>query len=203
MLPAAERHAMGGSPNPPGFHPVIAMAASGHTERSHPSRGLQLDEDPQFQARMWRIERLGWWAIVGIILAAAAGLFGHGLASRATMEITDPAQRGRTVTLDYERFGRAHSESHFIVSRQAGSLDGGTWSLWLSGDYLAGVEGPHITPGAVSEEPVSDGVRYRFPVREGPQTVLFRFRPQQPGSLSGSFRVNDGPPATFHQWLFP
>jgi hypothetical protein len=194
---------MGDSPDPPGSHPVIPMAASGHTERSHPSGRLQLDEDPQFQARMWRIERLGWWAIVGIILAAAAGLFGHGLASRATIEITDPAQPDRTVMLDYERFGRAHSESQFIVSRQAGPLDSGTWSLWLSGDYLAEVEGPHITPGAVSEEPVSDGVRYRFPVREGPQTVLLRFRPQQPGSLSGSFRVNDGPAARFHQWLFP
>ena len=152
---------------------------------------------------MWRIERLGWWAIVGIILTAAAGLFGHGFASRTTIEMTDPAQPGRTLTLDYERFGRAHSESQFIVSRPAGMLDGGTWSLWLSGDYLAKVEGPHIPPAAVSEEPVSDGVRYRFPVREGPQTVLLRFRPQQPGSLSGSFRVNDGPPATFHQWLFP
>jgi hypothetical protein len=152
---------------------------------------------------MWRIERVGWGAIGGIILAAAAGLFGSGLASRATLEIRDPAQPARSLTLEYERFGRAHSQSQFIVSRPAGSTEEGRWSLWLSGDYLAAVEVLTITPDPISQEPVSDGVRYQFRIWNGPQTVIFRFKPEQGGRLSGSLRVNDGPPRAFRQWLFP
>ena len=95
------------------------MSVSGHTERTRQSAELQLDEDPRFQERMWRIERLGWWAIGGILVAAAAGLFGHGLASRATLAIPDPARPASHLTLEYDRFTRAHSESQFIVIMDA------------------------------------------------------------------------------------
>jgi hypothetical protein len=179
------------------------MSVSGHTERTCQTAGLQIDEDPQFQERMWRIERMGWWAIGVILLAATAGLFGHGLASRATVEITDPAREAGSLTLEFERFARAHSESQFIVSRPAGPPEGGTWSLWLSGNYLAGVEVLRITPDPASQEPVSDGVRYQYRIQDEPQTVIFRFKPERGGSLSGSLRVNDGPPTAFRQWLFP
>lgn len=179
------------------------MSASGHTGQAPHSAGLHIDEDPQFQERMWRIERMGWWAIGGILVAAAAGLFGHGLASRATLAITDPARPASNLTLEYERFARAHSESQVLVSRAAGPPEGGTWSLWLSGNYLAEVEVLRITPDPASQEPMSDGVRYQFRSQDGPQTVIFRFKPERGGSLSGSLRVNDGPTTAFHQWLFP
>jgi hypothetical protein len=141
--------------------------------------------------------------IAGILVAAAAGLFGHGLGSRTTLQITDPAQPARSLTLQYERFGRAHGESQFVVSRPPGRPEGGTWTLWLSGDYLAGVALLGITPEPTSQEPVSDGVRYRFRIEDGPQRVIFRFKPDEGGLLSGSWRVNDGPPTAFRQWLFP
>lgn len=179
------------------------MSVNDHTERTRHSAALQIDEDPQFQERMWRIERMGWWAIGGILVAAAAGLFGHGLASRATLAITDPARQSSHLTLEYDRFTRAHSESQFIVSRPAGPAEGGAWSLWLSGNYLSGVEVLRITPDPASQEPVSGGVRYLFRIQDEPQTVIFRFKPERGGNLSGSLRVNEGPPTAFRQWIFP
>jgi hypothetical protein len=152
---------------------------------------------------MWRVERIGWWAIAGILVAAGGGLFGHGLASRATIHINDPTRPAAGLTLEYERFGRAHRESDFIVVRPAGGPAGGAWSLWISGDYLAGVAVSGITPAPTAQESVSDGVRYKFRIDEGLQKVIFRIKPDQAGTLSGSLRVDDGPPTTFWQWLFP
>jgi hypothetical protein len=152
---------------------------------------------------MWRIERLAWWAIAGILFAAAAGLFGHGLASRGALQISDPAQPDGSLTLDFDRFGRAHAESQFVLSRRPGGPEGGTWFLWLSGEFLAGVAILEITPEPTSQHPVADGVCYGFRIENGPQRVIFRFKPDGGGPLLGSLRVNDGPPAAFRQWLFP
>ena len=107
--------------------------------------------------------------------------------------------------LEYERFGRAHGESQFRFSGRPPTVEQGTFSLWLSADYMADAELLRITPDPASQEVASDGVRYRFRRRDGtsPQIIIFRFKPERPGSLSGSFRLNDGPPSSFRQWLAP
>jgi hypothetical protein len=178
------------------------MPAARHTKRTRSSSGIQIDEKPHFQERMWRIERMGWLAMAAILIAAAVGLFGHGLLSRATVEITDPAQPAEGMIVEYERFGRAHSEAQFVLSGPAGTPNK-RFSLWLSNDYLKDAELVRMTPEPTAQELVSNGVRYHFPVQDGPRTVILRFKPERSGRLSGSIRLNDGPPAMFDQWLFP
>lgn len=173
------------------------------SERSRRPGGIDIDEDLEFQHRMWRFERVGWCGIAAILVAAVIGLFGHGPLSRATVDVPDSAQPERGFMLHYDRFGRAHSESQFVFSRPAGPLGDGTFSLWLSDEYLKSVEVLRITPDPVSQELVSDGVRYRFGYHDGPQRLTFRFKAERGGLLSGAFRLNDGPPAHFRQWLAP
>jgi hypothetical protein len=178
------------------------MPAASHTPRTR-ANGIQIDEDLRFQARIWRIERIGWWGMAMFIAAAIAGLFGHGPISRTTAPLADPAHPGGGMLLDYERFGRAHSDSQFVLSGPARPPAGGNFSLWISEEYLTDAELIRITPEPSTQDVVSNGVRYSFRVEEGPRTVIFRFQPQRPGRLSGAFRLNDGPPTSFHQWLFP
>jgi hypothetical protein len=178
------------------------MPAAGHTKRTRSSSGIQINEEPHFQERMWRIERLGWLAMAAILIAAAIGLFGHGVLSRAKIEVTDPAQSAGGMSVEYERFGRANSESHFFLSGPAGTPNK-SFSLWLSNDYFQDAELVRMTPEPATQELVSNGVRYHFPVQDGPQRVILRFKPERSGRLSGSIRLNDGPPAVFDQWIFP
>ena len=178
------------------------MPTAGHTKRTSPSSGIQIDEHLGFQERMWRIERAGWAAIAAIIMAAAVGLFGHGLLSQATVELPDSDEAAGGMTLEYERFGRAHSESQVVLSRPA-RMPNRTFSVWLSSEYFKDVELIRMTPEPTRQELAADGVRYHFPVQDGPQTVVLRFKAERPGPLSASIRLNDGPLVTFHQWLFP
>jgi hypothetical protein len=171
-------------------------------ERTSPSSRIQIDEQVGFQERMWRIERVGWLAIAAVVMAAAAGLFGHGLLSQATVELGDPAVAPGGTILEYERFGRAHSESQFVLTRPARTPNRMV-VLWLSSDYLKDAELVRMTPEPASQELASNGVDYRFSVQDGPQTIILRFKPGRSGRLSGSIRINDGPPARFSQWLFP
>ena len=62
--------------------------------------GLQIDQALNFQRRFGRVQRVAWWLLALVPIAAIAGLFGDGLFS----EVTAGSQRvGGTVT--YERFG--------------------------------------------------------------------------------------------------
>ena len=178
------------------------MPAASHPPRTR-TNGIQIDEDPRFQAWMWRIERIGWWGMTAILAAAIAGLFGHGPISRTAVPLGDPAHPGNDMLLDYERFGRAHSDSQFVLSGPARSPASEEFSLWISEEYLTDAELIRITPEPSTQNLVSNGVRYYFRVEEGPRTVIFHFQPQRSGRLSGAFRLNDGPPNSFHQWLFP
>ena len=179
------------------------MPASKPGDHGRHSPGIQLDEDHCFQHRMWRIERIGWWGIAAVVLAAAAGLFGHGPLSRATLHVADSITPSPGMSLDYERFGRAHGESQMRLTGPPDRIDDGTFSVWFSREYLGEVEVLRITPDPAAQELASNGMRYHFRVQDGSPAVTFRFKPQRPGRLSGQVRLNDGPPANFQQWLFP
>ncbi|MEN5223510.1 MULTISPECIES: hypothetical protein [Pseudomonas] len=51
------------------------------------SRHYPVEEDMRMQQRVWRFERVGWYALVLVVLLGLAGLFGNGPL------IPDPAQR--------------------------------------------------------------------------------------------------------------
>ena len=77
--------------------------------------GLQIDDDPEYQRRVWRWQRRAWGGIAAVIAFAAVGGFGDGPLSSA--EAGDAA-RGLVVT--YERFGRAEAPSEVEIAARPG-----------------------------------------------------------------------------------
>ena len=72
--------------------------------------GLQIDQALSFQRRFGRVQRVAWWLLALVPVAAIAGLFGDGLFS----EVTAGSERaGGTVT--YERFGRRTADTELEV----------------------------------------------------------------------------------------
>src|SRR5919106_6001727 len=63
-----------------------------------PEESLQIDQDLAYQQREWLVERVGWIVMLLLIVAAAAGIFGNGVLSRAS--VSD----GKQLRIEYERF---------------------------------------------------------------------------------------------------
>jgi hypothetical protein len=82
--------------------------------------GLQIDQALDFQRRFERVQRVAWWVLGLVPVAAIAGLFGGGLFSQTT---GGGGAAGLTVT--YERFGRlsAETEIELTLARPAGPVD--------------------------------------------------------------------------------
>ncbi len=66
---------------------------------SPPPRTLDVEEDMAFQRRNWRAERIGWAAMVAIVIAAVLGLFASGPLSWATAQTpTGPSSSNTTAS---------------------------------------------------------------------------------------------------------
>lgn len=186
------------------------MPQDGRGRRRDPE--LDLEENPPYQERMWKIERVGWALMAAVLLAAAGGLFGHGPLSERMIVATAPHDRSQAAAplvarITFDRYIRLHSPSAIRISEVSPPDGGGdaerTFSLWLSFDYLGAVELEPMTPRPDTQRIGSEGVSYDFRVRDGRATVVVPFKALKIGRVSGSVRVNNGPPMALGHFVYP
>lgn len=143
----------------------------------------QIAEDPEFQRRTWRFERIGWAFLALAVLATALGLFGEGPFSRAVETSAD----GR-LSVDYPRFLRRQSPESLRI-RFTADAGGGSTSLWIDRRWLDEVTVDSVTPEPERIELWPDRLVYRF-ARGGPagtHLVHVRFEVDAPGTTRGEF----------------
>lgn len=158
---------------------------------------LQIDQDLTLQHRSWKVQRAGWVLMALFVLAAAFGLFGSGMASRATAGGMDAPVR-----LEYARFGRwlAPVEMRLLLREQ----DTGSARVWMSAEYIESYKVEAIAPEPESTEVGGDGLIYTFRVSPGqPATVTFHLTPEHFGPRSGEVGIVGAPPLHFQQFIFP
>src|SRR4051794_5531463 len=78
---------------------------NGRHQPGEAPRPIEVDEDMAWQRRTWAIQRIGWFAMVILVLTALTGVFGYGALS--WQQASDPAG---PVRIEYERFQRQGSE---------------------------------------------------------------------------------------------
>ena len=156
--------------------------------------GLEIDQNLAFQRREWRVQRLGWGLLGAFVLAAALGLFGNGVLSRAEIHAADAA-----LSIRYERFIRAGAPTRLtVLVRGPGPLE-----LHMSRDYFDRLTIDRITPEPASLDVGSDEVRLTF--RAGgtdTSTILIDAEPRRAGRYHGAFRVSSGPTVRFTQLAY-
>jgi hypothetical protein len=103
------------------------------------SRQEPVREDMRLQIRTWRLERVGWYCMVGVVLLALAGLFAKGPLSGAQASSADGRLR-----VEYQRFARNGAHSQVVIDvKGAGERQ---LEVDLSGDLWDGVTIETIQP---------------------------------------------------------
>jgi hypothetical protein len=168
-------------------------------ERRH-SDELEVQEDLDFERRSWIIERIGWGIMAMIGLAALAGLLGPGPLSRTTA-----GERGGQLWLEYSRFGRFMAPSIMRVHLGPNAGQQGSVCLWLSRDYLEGVEIQAISPPPERVEAGPGQLTYVLPVSGASDStaVTFSLKTQQFGRRRGCVGLVNGPTLCFRQIIYP
>ena len=152
---------------------------------------MHMDADVNFQRRIWAAQRIGWFVIGIVILAALAGSFGNGPISRASAQ-------GDGLRVHYERFARLQQPTQVRFS-----LGPTIAHLAVSRRYVDAVHVEQIIPEPSEVAATGEWLIYRF-VGAGPFSITFTVKPEQFGGLSGAAQIpGGGRSLAFHQFIYP
>ena len=142
---------------------------------------LQLEEELEAHKKGWVAQRIGLALIYILVIAAAIGLFGDGLASKKT-------QSAQQVTVESERFYRFQAAMQLKISSI--NTSGSDLTVSFPNDYLKHFEVKSIAPEPARNQFTNNRVQYTFDAT-GDAEITFFLVPQSRGNISGSLNVND------------
>ena len=159
---------------------------------------LEIDQDIAFQQLNWKIQRRCWAGMAVLIALALLGLFGSGPLSRATRGARDGPLR-----IEYQRFGRRGADETLDADLAPGHS--GEANLWLSREFLEGVQIERIAPEPVRVEagPRRSAYVFRLADPGDPVRVTIHYRPERPGTLRGRIGLDAETPIEFAAFIYP
>jgi hypothetical protein len=141
-------------------------------------------------------QRLGWLLLLLLALAAAAGAFGDGPVSRASLS----APGGLRV--DYERVVRRRAPTEIRIVVPSPAAPGG--SLAIDVTALPAQERLVPVPAAQHERVSASGMRFEIATRgEGPFEIALRNLPRRVGRREIRLAIGPGEPVAIRQLVLP
>jgi hypothetical protein len=159
---------------------------------------LEVAQDPEFQRREWRVQRVGRIVMAVIVAGGVLGLFGTGPLSRATA--TDPGG----LRVEYGRFERVQAPTTLRIHVHPRAVSAGRAEVWIDREYLLESQVVDVNPPPAAVAVTADRVVYAFDVREPgrPAVVVVHLRHQRAGLPTGRVGVANGA-VSFRQLVYP
>lgn len=156
---------------------------------------LDIDQQLDVQEMSWRLQRIGWVAMILVVLGGLAGVFGHGPVSRA--RLGDPS----LLELEYSRFERRTKEA--VLRIRLPTSTAGHVRLWIDAAYLAGQPLVRVQPEPERTE-LADGRLILDLWLSGERPVVrIDTKPEIFGPVRGRLGLVDGPELAFGQFIYP
>jgi hypothetical protein len=156
--------------------------------------GLQIDQALTFQRRFERVQRVAWWLLALVPVAAIAGLFGGGLFSEATAG----SERAR-VTVTFQRFGRLTADTELQL-KFAGPAR--TTDVAISRAFLDRYDTSEVRPQPLRVRTLANAIVFTFAAAPAGRAT-FSLTPAEVGSSRGTVTVSGGTPVTVKQLVYP
>jgi hypothetical protein len=167
-----------------------AGTADGPMQESR-SRDYPIQENMEFQRASWVVERAGWAVLTLLLIAALAGLFGHGWLSKQT--IADGNLR-----VEFERFQRVTKVTPYIISLKGG----GEPKLTLGRAFQTSYEVIDMEPQPIRSSASANGIELQFaPMGDNLRAVIWA-RPRSFGRMHFSL-ASGGETLTVRAFIYP
>lgn len=157
---------------------------------------LETGEDLRFQKREWKVQRVFWSLMYGVIIAVMLGVTGKGMLSHSRLGTADgPLQ------LDYERFLRYRSNDDLrIAVRSHRDIT----RLTFNSDYFNHIGVQRILPEPKAMLMTDKTVTLVFDnIPSEPTIVTITVSPDSIGRHHGWAAVDGGARHSFTQFVYP
>lgn len=169
-------------------------------DSNHPdlkSREYPIKEDMGYQVKVWRFERIGWYALVLLMVLGLAGLFSRGVLSSRELHSNDG-----TLRVEYEMFHRNGSTNSMKISLNA--KPDSTVELELGGELLDGFSVETLQPEPVRSRSSAQGMRLWVQTdAEGQASLFMTLRGDGLGLFRSSVVVPGVSDVQLTQFIFP
>lgn len=150
------------------------------TAHERSSRERPVRENMPLQIVGWRVERIGWYLLLGLMLLALSGVFAQGPLAMKTV-----TSGGLQVT--YPRFARYGAP----VTLRVRTVSDSALSVTLANEWVEGFAFESIQPAPQASRYGSDGLQWRFLAVSGPGQVVFRLKADALGRVKGWLSAGD------------
>ena len=160
---------------------------------------IEVEEDLQFLKREWRFQRIGWFVMLLLLLAALIGAFGRGPLSET--RIGDP----RVFSAEFSRMVRHGAIDELKIFVGPGLQSDSTVRIGISRTYLAEFKIEDVQPEPSQQEAAGDFITYQF-IRTDPRSPLeisLKLRPEGYASVRGRLQLNHGGALELRQFIMP
>lgn len=153
---------------------------------------LEIDEHLPMQERGWKMQTIGMYFILAIVLTASIGLFGDGPMSKRINE--------NIATVEYERFYRFQSRMELKVQID-NTNDPKGLAVKFPSKYLEHFQVDSVLPEPEKTTFNGDHIQYQFNGK-GNIMITFYLIPQRIGRIDGSIEINNNRFVLNH-FIFP
>lgn len=161
------------------------------------SRHHPVEEDMRMQQRVWRFERVGWYALVLIVILATAGLFGNGPLSNALATSSD----GR-LQVEYQRLSRSGSVDKLRITVRG--ISGQPVMVMLGGSLVQEASIETLQPEPQASFSQGDSLLLQVGTRQdGIATLYLTLRSDYVGKLDGIVKAGLSSTVHFYTFLYP
>lgn len=164
-------------------------------------RALDTGEDIAYQRREWIAQRIGWFVMTLLVVAALLGLLGSmGPLASAHSEASDGS-----IGVSYMRLERHHAPARLVVEVAPESAINEEVRLWIDAEYVKTLGLQSIVPEPDSVELGAERITYVFPVGEGDGPMEITFQYEHEGFWRQDIQLGlvDGASVEFYQFIFP
>lgn len=162
-------------------------------------RGLDLDDNMDFQRRSWRAQRTAWAILAAVLAAALLGAFGTG-----PLSWTSAGDARTFASVHYDRFQRWSAPATLKIDIPAGVSRADGVVVEAGGELLKGFKIEILRPEPVRSVAIEDGIRFHFATLAGvPATLYIHLRAERIGYFRPTIRIADGQPIEIPIFVYP
>lgn len=156
---------------------------------------IQAPQDPEFQEKEWRVQRVAWGIMFLVVLAAALGAFGHGPLAHAQVSAPDDS-----FELKYNRVARHRAPEELEITVNRPPTD--TIGLSFDAQYIGSINVEDIIPEPIETATGNQRVTYYFAVQPGAH-ITFQYEPDKIGRRRSAVTIENGASVRISQFVFP